>query len=258
MLRKCIQGVLIAILTTGCVKRPGLGASAFAGPQQEPTAEEKKEEREKGAAGVEAAKAVSQSTQSAVVLTQQGNAMCFTIYAANFPGAQTAYREALKLEPKNAYVLAAQATCYARQGMEEKFSGKDGTASTDAKVLKRAERWFNRALGSARAALKVNETYGTAHLIIAEIYAMTNRPDKALETLNNIEAMKMIPEGRESGFYAWRSYVKSLLGQGWNDDLEAATEYHDPAEFAEYVDRLQNPEQYKDLPPIEAIVAPAP
>ena len=253
-MRRMIQGVLVAILATGCVPMNGYKAA----PGATPTPEQKMQQRAAGAQGVEAAKAVSEVTQSALTLTQQGNAMCMSYSAANYPGAQTAYREALKLEPTNTYVLAAQATCYARQGMEEKFSGKDGTPSTDAKVLKRADRWFNRALGSARTALKNNETYGTAHLVIAEVYAMSNRADKALETLNNIQTMKMIPEGREAGFYAWRAYVKSLLSQPFSDDYESATDFFDPPEFAEYVDRLQNPDQYKDLPPIEAIVAPAP
>jgi hypothetical protein len=254
MMRRVVQGILVAIVATSCVPMKGFGPM----PGAEPTAAEKMQKRATGAQGVEVAKAVGEATQSALTLAQRGNAMCMGYYAANYPGAQTAYREGLKLEPTNTYVLAAQATCYARQGMEEKYSGKDGTASTDAKVLKRADRWFNRALGAARTALKHNETYGTAHLIIAEVYAMTNRPDKALETLNNIQAMKMIPEGREAGFYAWRAYVKSLLGQSFSDDYESATDFFDPPEFAEYVDRLQNPEQYKDLPPIEAIVAPVP
>ena len=40
--------------------------------------------------------------------------------------------------------------------------------------------------------------------------------------------------------------------------VATAEEYYDPVEFAEYVDRLLNPEDYKGLPPPSKPVAPHP
>ncbi len=255
MKRALIAGC--AVVLTACVApryQAGLSGQA-AGPE---TKEERAAQKEANSAAVAKVKEVSQTYQSAIALAEQGNSLCFPSGSARYAGAHSAYREALKLEPKNTYVLAAEATCYARQGMEEKFSGKAGEASTDKRHLRLADKWFNRALGASRQALKVNQNYGTAHLIIAEVYAMSGRADKALETLNQIEQLKLIPEGRESGFYAWRAYTKHLLGQPFDKDAEAAAEYFDPVEFAEFVDRLQHPEDYKDVPPGGVPVVPYP
>lgn len=222
------------------------------------TVGERAEERDAAAQGVAVAKMTSAQTQSAIVLANKGNEMCYVAGRANYAGAQTAYREALDLEPNNTFVLAARATCYARQGMEEKFSGKGGQASTDTKRLREAQKWFKRAQAACRQALKINQNYGTAHLILAEIYALDNRPEKALETLNLIESQNLIPRGRESGFYAWRAYTRFLMGESPEADADKAEEYYDPVEFAEYVDRLLNPEDYKGLPPPSTPVAPLP
>jgi hypothetical protein len=194
--------------------------------------------------------------ESATKLTGDANDICYPPGRVDYVSAQGNYREALKLEPKNAYVLTAQATCYARQGMEEKFSESNGKATSDQRKLKRADQWFNRALSAARMALKVNQNYGGAHLVVAEVYAMTGRADKALETLDLIESQKLIVEGRESGFYAWRAYVKSSTGAPIDQDVNTAQEIGDPMVFAEYVDRLAHPRDYKDLPPMSIPVAP--
>lgn len=156
---------------------------------------------------------------------------------------ETLYREALDLEPKNTYILAAQATAYVRQAAELKFSMPDGSATKDPEKLRKSEKYFKRATALCNAALKVNPNYGTAHFVLAEVYALQGDTQKALEKFEFIEKQKVIPDGHTSSLYAWRGYTKKIGGQeeAARADFELAMEYNEPLEYGEYADKIVNP-----------------
>lgn len=162
---------------------------------------------------------------------------------ADYQSAHYAYRKALELEPRNTYVLVAQATAYLRQGAETKFSNPDGSATTDSSKLRTSDQFFRRAKTLADRSLQVNASYGTAHFVLAEMYALQADYPKALEKLDFIEKNKVIPEGHASTFYAWRGFVKKVSGQddAAKADFELALEYSEPIELAEYAERIVNP-----------------
>lgn len=179
--------------------------------------------------------------------------------APSWVGAETLYKEALDLEPKNTYVLAAQATAYLRQGAELKFSMPDGSATKDPEKLRKSEKFFKRSMALCNAALKVNPNYGTAHFVIGEIYALQGDTAKALEKFEFVEKQKIVPEGHTSSLYAWRGYVKKIGGQedAAKADFELAMEYNEPIEFGEYADKILNPpktESQQRDPDVKAIV----
>lgn len=189
--------------------------------------------------------ATAAATQSATAIARQGDVYRDMTPRADYTAAHAAYREALQLEPRNTYVLVAQATAYLRQGSDEKFSNPDGSATSNVEKLRRADKFFKRAKTLAEKALHVNPDYGTAHFVIGEVYALMGDYPKALEKFNAMEANKQLPEGHTSTFYAWRGYVKKVTGDtsGAQADLEQAIEYAEPMEFGEYADRILNPVQ---------------
>ena len=155
MVRQLIVPLTLVSLA-GCMPMMAAKGQKVWGDSTNKTVEQRDKERQIAAAGVAQAQAVSAETKSATELAKFGNNLCFAPGMANYAGAQSAYREGLEYEPNNTYVLASQATCYVRQGLEEKFSGKNGEPTTDTKRLREAKKWFKRAMASCRAALKAN------------------------------------------------------------------------------------------------------
>lgn len=187
--------------------------------------------------------AVAASSQDAIKLAEIGDAFRDGMPRADYISAHDAYKRALELEPRNTYVLVAKATAYLREGLEVKFSNPDGSATTDANKLRKAETLLKRSGKLAEKALEVNASYGTAHFIVGEMYALLGDHDKAIETFDRIEKQNIIPTGHKSTFFAWRGFVKKVKGDeaGAKADLENAVENAEPLEFSEYADRVLNP-----------------
>lgn len=240
MARKMAMGAIaaVALCGTGCA---GFfqQLQAMQGRQNSPANAAATKARQEGIAATAAA------TQSATAIARQGDLYRDMTPRADYTAAHAAYREALQLEPRNTYVLVAQATAYLRQGSDEKFSNPDGSATSNADKLRQADKFFKRAKTLAEKALHVSPEYGTAHFVIAEVYALMGDFPKALEKLNAMEKNKQLPEGHTSTFYAWRGYVKKVTGDeaGAQADLEQAIEFAEPMEFGEYADRVLNPVQ---------------
>lgn len=226
--------VVLALSGTGCAQllnELGIDVNPR-GARQGPSAREQQS----------AAKDLADQTKDAIALARTADDIRDSAMPS-WVGVETLYREALELEPKNTYVLAAQATAYLRQGAELKFSMPDGSATKDPEKLRKAEKLFKRAMALCNAALKVNPNYGTAHFVIGEVYALQGDVAKALEKFDFVESQKIVPEGHTSSLYAWRGYVKKIAGQEEpaRADFELAMEYNEPLEFGEYADKILNP-----------------
>jgi tetratricopeptide (TPR) repeat protein len=163
--------------------------------------------------------------------------------SADYTSAHFAYRRALELEPRNTYVLVAQATAYLRQGSEALYSNPDGSATTDPTKRREAEKFFKRAENLAKKALEVNKDYGTAHFVVAEMYALMGSYDKAAATLDSIEKSNIIPEGHKSTFFAWKGYVYKVSGQEdkAKEAFQSAIDLAEPVDMSEYAERILNP-----------------
>lgn len=190
----------------------------------------------------DAAKDLADQTKDAVALARAADNLRDGSGPA-WVAIETLYREALDLEPKNTYILAAQATAYVRQAAELKFSMPDGSATKDPEKLRRSEKYFKRATALLNTALKVNPNYGTAHFVIGEIYALQGDTAKALEKFDFVDKQKIVPEGHTSSLHAWRGYSKKIGGQeeAARADFELAMEFNEPLEYGEYADKILNP-----------------
>lgn len=231
----------LALSATGCADFLNQLQAMQGQGQQDPglTAQSKSHQ-----AGVAAS---AEATQDAIDIARQGDGFR-DAGQADYKSAHFAYRKALELEPRNTYVLVAEATAYLRQGIDEKFSNPDGSATTDAGRLSQAEKYFKRAKTLADKALQVNPNYGTAHFVLAEMYALQGDQPKALDKFEFIDKNKLIPEGHGSTFHSWRGYVKTLNGDaaGAKADLESAVELSEPFELSEYADKVLNPPKAGD------------
>jgi len=188
-----------------------------------------------------AAKADAEATANATEIARRADDVR-DAPVGQYQVANTMYRQALELEPRNTYVLAAQATSFVREAAELRYSGEGGTVTANPAALRRSDTLFKRAMALVNQSLKVNPNYGTAHFIAGEIYALQGDFPKALEKFDFIERQKIIPEGHTSSFYAWRGYAKKASGQDATTDLQQAQEFNEPIEFGEYAEGLLNPQ----------------
>jgi tetratricopeptide (TPR) repeat protein len=169
--------------------------------------------------------------------------------AGAFERAYELYREALILEPTNAYAQTGIAVTYTLNGRKILYAriGADGKSAVSELEKKRAGKMFQRAIGRGNNALGTSPMYAPAHLTIAAALDGLGESEKALERLNLVEKNKIIPQNQTSAFYAWKGYLLKLLGQddASKEALQKAWDADDNPRYAQYADCVLNPEDYK-------------
>lgn len=158
----------------------------------------------------------------------------------DYVGAHDAYRQALRLEPRNVYLLVARATAYVREAKDDYVQSKPWLLAPfgNEAAARRARKNFARALAASADALKVNPNNFGAHFVIAEVHAMREDFRSASEKLDEIERLGLIPPRQAAAFYGWRGYVRKQMFRTAesNSDFNAAIESSRPLAFAEYAD----------------------
>jgi len=230
----------LALNGAGCAQMMEQIKQAQAAQAGQSGEEKTPEDRAAEKAKIEGVASEAEAMPDPRVLGQRGDGLRD---AGDYEPANAAYRRALELNPRDTYVLAAQATNYLRMGTLKKYSKPDGSATNDAEMLRQADKYFRRAKTLADRSIQVNPNYGTGHFVIAEYYTLVGDLEKALEKFNFIETAKLTPQGHSSSFYAWRGYVKKLKGDetAAKDDFEKAMDEAEPMEFGEYADSVLNP-----------------